>query len=158
MAVQNLVRASAAFSFRVSSVPKGILGQGKVQILAAGVQALQAVLAALDEVYGVVQRHPVAGGQHEVADGLVAVEVGHVADGEEVVQALGHLLIVHVDEAVVHPVAGKGAAVGALALCDLILVVGEDQILTAAVQINGLARWVRLMALHSICQPGRPMP
>ena len=55
-------------------------------------------------------------------------------------QALGHLLIVHVDEAVVHPVAGKGAAVGALALCDLILVVGEDQVLTAAVQINGLAQ------------------
>ena len=55
-------------------------------------------------------------------------------------QALGHLLIVHIDEAVVHPVAGKGAAVGALALRDLVLVVREDQILTAAVQVDGLAQ------------------
>ena len=116
------------------------LTQGKVEVLAAGVEALEAVLAALDEVHGVVQRHPVAGGQHEVADGLVAVEVGHVADGEEVVQALGHLLIIHVDEAVVHPVAGELAAVGALALGDLVLMVGEDEVLTAAVEVDGLAQ------------------
>ena len=116
------------------------LAQGKVEVLAAGVEALEAVLAALDEVHGVVQRHPVAGGQHKVADGLVAVEVGHVADSEEVVQALGHLLIVHVDEAVVHPVAGELAAVGTLALGDLVLVVGEDEVLTAAVEVDGLAQ------------------
>ena len=39
-----------------------------------------------------------------------------------------------------HPVAGKGAAVGALALGDLVLVVGENQVLTAAVEVNGLAQ------------------
>ncbi len=55
-------------------------------------------------------------------------------------QALGHLLIVHIDEAVVHPVVRKGAAVGTLALGDLVLVVGEDQILSAAVQVDGLAQ------------------
>ena len=55
-------------------------------------------------------------------------------------QALGHFLVVHVDETVVHPVAGKLTAVGALALGNLVLVVGEDQVLTAAVQIDGLAQ------------------
>ena len=55
-------------------------------------------------------------------------------------QALGHLLIVHIDEAVVHPVAGERTAVGALALGDLVLVVGEDEVLPAAVQVNGLAQ------------------
>ena len=55
-------------------------------------------------------------------------------------QALGHLLIVHIDEAVVHPVAGERTAVGALALGDLVLVVGEDEVLPAAVQVDGLAQ------------------
>ena len=39
-----------------------------------------------------------------------------------------------------HPVAAEGAAVGALALGDLVLVVGEDQVLTAGVQVDGLAQ------------------
>ena len=51
-----------------------------------------------------------------------------------------HFLIVHVDETVVHPVAGKLTAIGALALGNLGFVVGEDQILTAAVQVDGLAQ------------------
>ena len=55
-------------------------------------------------------------------------------------QALGHLLVVHIDKAVVHPVPGEGAAVGALALGDLVLVVGEDQVLAAAVEVDGLAQ------------------
>ena len=39
-----------------------------------------------------------------------------------------------------HPVAGELAAVGALALGDLVLVVGEDEVLTAAVEVDGLAQ------------------
>ncbi len=38
-----------------------------------------------------------------------------------------------------HPVVCKVASVGAFRLCNLVFVVGEDQILTAAVNINGLA-------------------
>ena len=66
--------------------------------------------------------------------------LGHIPHRKEVVQALGHFLIVHIDKAVVHPVAGKGAAVGALALGDLIFMVGEYQVLTAAMQVDGLAQ------------------
>ena len=39
-----------------------------------------------------------------------------------------------------HPVPAEGAAVGALALGDLILMMGEDQILTAGVQVDGFAK------------------
>src|SRR5699024_1442356 len=145
--VQVVVHGGAEFGpggggllFQLPAGAKAALPQDKVQVFPAGVQPLEAVLAALDQLDGVVQGHPVAGRQHEIADGLVAVGLGHVPHGEEVVQALGHLLVVHVDKAVVHPVAGKGAAVGALALGDLVFVVGEDQVLPAAVQVDGLAQ------------------
>ena len=39
-----------------------------------------------------------------------------------------------------HPVAAEGAAVGALALGDLVFVVGEHKVLPAAVQVDGLAQ------------------
>ena len=54
-----------------------------------------------------------------------------------IAQRLAHLHIVHIDIAVVHPVVGKGAAIGALTLGNLVLMVGKDQVLTAAVQVNG---------------------
>ena len=63
----------------------------------------------------------------------------HVADGEEVAQRLGHLLVVDVQEAVVHPVLTNGAAAGAFALRDLVLVVRELQVHAAAVDVEGLA-------------------
>ncbi len=63
----------------------------------------------------------------------------HVADGEEVAQRLGHLLVVDVEEAVVHPVVARRAAAGALALRDLVLVVRELQVHAAAVDVEGLA-------------------
>ena len=42
--------------------------------------------------------------QHEEAQRLAVVALQHVADGEEVAQRLGHLLVVDVEEAVVQPV------------------------------------------------------
>ena len=79
---------------------------------------------------------------HHVADDFIAVLLRHFPCGKEVAQGFGHLLVVDVDIAVVHPVVCKGLAVGSLALCDLVLVVREDQILTAAVEVEGLAQVV----------------
>ena len=79
---------------------------------------------------------------HHIADDFVAVFLSHFPYREEVAQGLGHLLVVDVDVAVVHPVVGEGLAVGSFALCDLVFVVGEDQILTAAVEVKGLAQIV----------------
>ena len=80
------------------------------------------------------------GGEHKETDRLIAVGRCGVPDGEEVAQRLGHLLVVDVEEAVVHPVMGKGGVVGRLRLGDLVLVVGELEILAAAVDVDGLAQ------------------
>ncbi|MNU40832.1 hypothetical protein D3C71_295550 [compost metagenome] len=63
---------------------------------------------------------------------------------QDVADRLGHLLGVHGQEAVVHPVAGVfvvgliavGVAMGADALGDLVLMVGEDQVDAAAVDVD----------------------
>ena len=58
---------------------------------------------------------------------LIVVEGGNNGgDGLALARLLaqqGHLLVVDVQEAVVHPVAAEGAAIGALTLGDLVLVV-----------------------------------
>ena len=59
-----------------------------------------------------------------------------ITDQTEVAQGLGHLFAVDIDIAVVHPVAHVVGAVGAAALGDLVLVVREDQILAATVDID----------------------
>ena len=116
------------------------IADGKIQVIAAGVQALQAVLAALDQVHRIVQRHAVTSGEHKITDRLIAVLIGNFTHGKEVVGALGHLLVVDVQKAVVHPVMAEGAAVGALRLCNLVFVMGEDQVLAACMQVDGLAQ------------------
>src|SRR5699024_892247 len=76
----------------------------------------------------------------KVADRLVAVAFGNLPHREEVVFALGHLLVVDVQETVVHPVTAKSTAVRALALRNLVFMVRKDQVLPAAVQVNRLAK------------------
>ena len=88
----------------------------------------------------VVQRAAVVAAHDEEAHGFGVVLLKHVADSEEVAQALGHLLVVHVDEAVVHPGPGEGLARGALALGDFVLVVRKGQVGTAAVDVKALAQ------------------
>ena len=63
------------------------------------------------------------------------------------------------EEARVEPVAGEeGAPGGAAGLCDLALVVGEDVVLAAGVDVDHavVSAASRLMAMteHSRCQPG----
>ena len=88
----------------------------------------------------VVERAAVVGSHHEEADGLGIELLKHIADREEVAQALGHLLVVHIDEAVVHPVAGKCLAGGTFALSDFGFVVRELQVGATAVDIEGVAQ------------------
>ena len=60
---------------------------------------------------------------------------------DDVAEALRHLLGAHVDEAVVHPEAReRRSAVGAAALRDLVLVVREDEVEPAAVDVDRLAQ------------------
>ena len=59
----------------------------------------------------------------------------------EVVQGLGHLLAIHLDHPVVDPVLGKGPA-ASQGLGPLVLVVGEDQVVTPAVDVEAVAQQV----------------
>ena len=63
-----------------------------------------------------------------------------VADGDEVAERLAHLLFAHLHPGVVEPVADERHGAGVrLGLGDLVLVVREDEVLAAAVDIDLLA-------------------
>ena len=68
--------------------------------------------------------------------------IGEVEEVGEVAERLRHLLAAHLDEAVVHPVAGERAA-ERQRLGPLVLVVGEGEVLAAAVEIEVLAQQVQ---------------
>ena len=76
--------------------------------------------------------------KHEQAHGLGVVFGGDVAHGEEIARGLGHLLVVRVDVAVVHPVFGERLARRALGLGNLVFVMREDQVDAAAVDVKRL--------------------
>ena len=60
--------------------------------------------------------------------------------GPEVAQALAHLLAIHIDEAVVHPVSDHRLGFGAtLGLEYLGLVMGEPQVMATAMDVELLA-------------------
>ena len=79
-------------------------------------------------------------GQQREAQHLAGKLLQQVPHQPEVAQGFGHLLAVDIDVAVVHPVAHVLGAVGAAALGDFVLVVREDQILAAAVNIDHIAQ------------------
>ena len=64
----------------------------------------------------------------------------HVANGEEVVQGLGHLLAIDADHAAVHPGVCVGLAGGGFALGDFVFVVRELKVAAAAMNVEGLAQ------------------
>ena len=67
-----------------------------------------------------------------------------LVDGHEVAEALRHLLAFHLQEAVVHPdLRHDVGAVGAARLSDLILVVREDEVDPAPVNVEHLAEMRR---------------
>ena len=77
---------------------------------------------------------------HEETHGFRVVFLEHITDGEEVAQRLGHLFVVHIDEAVVHPHLRKRLAGRAFALCDFVFVVGKLQVSATAVDVKALAQ------------------
>ena len=103
-------------------------------------QTLQGRLCLLQRLLGVVQGTAVLSGQHEEANGFIAVHRRRVPHGEEIALGLAHLLVVNVQKAIVHPVGDEFAAVGRLGLSDLVLMMGELQVLPAAVDVQCLAQ------------------
>ena len=63
-----------------------------------------------------------------------------VPKGMEIALGLGHLLAIHDEMLPVDPVAHEGLGGGGLALSNLVLVVGKDEVHRAAMQVEGLAQ------------------
>ena len=131
-------KAVADGGFLVLRLSLGVREE-ELEVFAAGVEAVEGRAALVQDVHAVIDGAAVVGRDHQVPDGLVAELVGDVADGEEIAEALAHLAVVDVDIAVVHPVMREGDAAAALALGDLVLVMREDEILPAAVDVDRLA-------------------
>src|SRR5687768_876663 len=90
-----------------------------------------------------VQLRAVGNGEQGVAKREGAVS--HLLDlgeGEDVAQRLRHLLLIDVEVLAVEPVADERLSGRTLALRDLVLVVREDQVDCAGVNVEGLAEEV----------------
>ena len=98
-------------------------------------------------------------GQQLVAYGQGVVPLGHeAAQRVEVALGLGHLFPAHVQVLAVQPVLHERLARGPLALGDLVLVVGEDQVSPAAVEVEAVAQVLHAHggALEVPARPPRP--
>ena len=73
----------------------------------------------------IIERTPVVTSNNKEAQSLGVAVLQHFADGEKITQTFGHLLVVDVDKAIVHPIAGQRYTVGAFTLCNFIFVMGK---------------------------------
>jgi len=74
-------------------------------------------------------------------DSVGAILAQGISDGDEVAQRLAHFLAAKLKQSVVQPVADKGFdSRKTFRLGDFVLMVGEDEVLTAAVDVNGLSQ------------------
>src|SRR5712671_4219790 len=104
------------------------------------IPAFQDRPAFLQSLHRPIHRLPVMGSQHVEAKHLAWPILQKIADGEEIAQALGHLLALDLKEAIVHPNARQRMTMmGALALRDFVLVMGKDEVDAAAMNVEGLA-------------------
>src|SRR6266446_7975707 len=78
---------------------------------------------------------------HVEAQHLARPIVQKLADGEEIAERFGHLLAFDLEEAVVHPdLSERMIEMRSLRLRDFVLVMGEDEIDAAAVDVEGFAQ------------------
>ena len=83
------------------------------------------------------------GAQHVKTEHHRIILRGDVTDSKEVTEGLTHLLVVDIDESVVHPVVREGLVVCTLILCDLVFVVREDEVLTTGMDVETAATVLR---------------
>ena len=111
-------------------------GQSLVHFAQAFIDALLAAFALVHVVEREVDGAAVVLPGEEVAQGFGKVGFEDVADGLEVAERLGHFFGIDLHEAVVHPDVSEGLAERGLGLGDFVLVVGEDEVKPAAVDVQ----------------------
>ena len=105
-----------------------------------GVKAQQTRTGIVEVGIGIIDRAAIVRAQHEQTQHLGIEDPQHIADGEEIAERLRHFLVVDPHKAVVHPVANEVAAMGALALGNLVFMMGKLQVGATAVNIERLAQ------------------
>ena len=111
-----------------------------LQIQAAVGDPLHAAQRLLHGVIAEVKGRPVMPGEHEVTNRLRLDPFQHFVNRNAVAKRFGHLLIVDIDESVVHPIARQRLAAERFGLGALALVMGELQIVAASVNIQRVAQ------------------
>ena len=112
-----------------------------LQIPQRTVQAIQGTGRLIEGIAGPVYWTAVMGAQQRQAYGFTRRLGEQISNQQHVADGLGHFLLVHIDEAHVHPVTAEELAiVGAGTLGNLVLVVGKHQVAATAVNIDGLAQ------------------
>ena len=110
----------------------GVGGEGGQAVVAGG--------GVGEDLLGELQGTAVVGAEEGVAQDHAAVAGQELAGADHVADGLGHLLALELQEGVVEPVAGERLAGGGLGLGDLVLVVREDEVLAAPVDVEGAAQ------------------
>jgi hypothetical protein len=98
----------------------------------------QSIRGLLEQIVGKFQGAPVVVAQQEKPDDPGRVQFKDVRQGEKISQGFGHFFLVDGHEPVVDPIPGERLARGSLGLGDFVFVVGENQILPAPVDIDGV--------------------
>ena len=103
-------------------------------------QTRESRLCLLQPLVAEIEWAAVMGLEDEEANHLARIFLQNVLDCEEVILRLRHFLVVDGDKAIVEPIARKfHVSVDAwIRLCDLILMMREDQITAAAVEVKRL--------------------
>ena len=78
--------------------------------------------------------------KHEETKNLKIILFTDVSDSKEIAGRFGHLFIINIQKCVVHPVFCKRLVIGSLRLSDLVLMVREDQILAACMDIDLISK------------------
>ena len=104
------------------------------------VEPVQALPGSRNELLAPLQRVTVARAQERQPQDLPGKARAQRTDRQDIAPGLGHLRAVHANHAVVQPVSRQRRAIGAAALRDLVFVMREDQVLAAAVNIDGLSQ------------------
>ncbi len=118
----------------------GCLLQSAAQGPHPAAEPLPGGLGLTQPLFTVVQLAAEVGVEQEEPDHLGRELLQHVPHGEEVAVGLGHLLVAQVEQPVVEPEVHELLAGGAHGLGALVLVVGEQQVLAAAVELEVVAQ------------------
>ena len=134
------VRRIEVFPKRLEGGGEGVGGSGGTERRAVGAKLSQGLFGGVQRIQRKVELLARVAGEERIAEGGRAVPHGlELVEGVEVAQRLAHLLAVHKQVLAVIPVVGEGGAVAALALGDLVFVVGEEQVHAAGMEVDGVA-------------------